>query len=60
MTDQKASDVFSIEKIRRAAERISGYVVRTPLLSSPMLDKAADAREWVKPEALQLTGSAER
>jgi threonine dehydratase len=57
MTDQKESDVFSIEKIRRAADRISDYVVRTPLLSSPMLDRAADARVWVKPEALQLTGS---
>lgn len=57
MTDQRESDVFSIEKIRRAADRISDYVVRTPLLSSPMLDRAADARVWVKPEALQLTGS---
>jgi threonine dehydratase len=57
MTEQKESDVFSIEKIRRAADRISGYVVRTPLLSSPMLDRTADARVWVKPEALQLTGS---
>lgn len=58
MTDQKAaSDVFSIEKIRRAADRISDYVVRTPLLSSPMLDKAADSRVRVKAEALQLTGS---
>lgn len=57
MTDQKASDIFSIEKIRQAADRITDYVVRTPLLSSPMLDKAADARVWVKPEALQLTGS---
>ena len=57
MTDQTTSDAFSIETIRRAADRISGHVVRTPLLSSPMLDKAADARVWVKPEALQLTGS---
>lgn len=57
MTEQKESDVFSIEKIRRAADRISDYVVRTPLLSSPMLDRPADARVWVKPEALQLTGS---
>jgi threonine dehydratase len=57
MTDQKAPGVFSIGTIRRAADRISGHVVRTPLLSSPMLDKAADARVWVKLEALQLTGS---
>lgn len=50
-------DVFSIGQIRQAAYRITDYVVRTPLLSSPMLDKAAGARVWVKTEALQLTGS---
>ena len=57
MSNAQATDVFSIEHIRQAADRITEYVVRTPLLSSPMLDKAADARVWVKMEALQLTGS---
>ena len=48
---------FSIEHIRRAAERISDYIVRTPLLSSPMMDRAAGARVWIKAESFQLTGS---
>jgi threonine dehydratase len=40
-----------------AAERLSGWPVRTPLLNSPALDTACGARVWLKPENLQLTGS---
>ena len=40
-----------------AAARISGEVVRTPLLRSDSLDAATGARIWLKPECLQRTGS---
>lgn len=43
--------------IRAAAQRIAPYIVRTPLLTSAALDAAAGARVFVKPEALQRTGS---
>jgi threonine dehydratase len=48
---------FGIMMIETAAERIAQHVHRTPVLVSPMLDTAADARVFVKAEALQLTGS---
>lgn len=40
-----------------AAERLKGRAVRTPLLSSPVLDAATGARVFLKPECLQRTGS---
>ncbi len=48
---------FSIETIRKAASRLQGRIVRTPLLESPMLSERAGCRLFVKAEALQLTGS---
>nr|WP_272927093.1 threonine/serine dehydratase [Streptomyces sp. SID8382] len=36
---------------------MTGHVVRTPLLNSPMLDELVGARVLVKAECLQLTGS---
>lgn len=46
-----------IDMIRAAAERLRGHARRTPLLSSPFLDRIAGRRVWVKPECLQHTGS---
>lgn len=46
-----------IAMIRAAAERLQGQVRRTPLLSSPFLDRLAGRRVLVKPECLQHTGS---
>jgi len=43
--------------IERAAQRLAGRVVRTPVLRSPMLDKLAGCRVFVKAEALQHTGA---
>ena len=40
-----------------AAGVIASYAVRTPLLSSPALDKRVGARVFLKPEMLQRTGS---
>lgn len=43
--------------IRAAASRLKGHARRTPLLSSPFLDRIAGRRVLVKPECLQHTGS---
>ncbi|MEO9897840.1 MAG: threonine/serine dehydratase [Paracoccaceae bacterium] len=48
---------MNIKMIRAAALRLSGHARRTPLLTSPFLDKIAGRRVWVKPECLQVTGS---
>ena len=46
-----------IDMIRAAAARLEGHARRTPLLSSPFLDRIAGRRVLVKPECLQHTGS---
>lgn len=43
--------------VGRAAERLRGVAVRTPLLSFPALDERAGGRIFIKPEVLQRTGS---
>src|SRR4051812_22003774 len=48
---------IDIASIRRAAERLAGRIVRTPLLASAMLDELAGAKVLVKAEPLQKTGS---
>ncbi|AQA10569.1 threonine ammonia-lyase [Streptomyces malaysiensis] len=48
---------FGIDAVHEAARRLTGHVVRTPLLNSPMLDELVGARVLVKAECLQLTGS---
>ena len=47
----------TIADIRRAADRIAGQAVATPLLSHPFLDAAVGGRVFVKCENLQRTGS---
>jgi threonine dehydratase len=47
----------SFEMIEAAAERLDGYAVKTPLLSSPFLDEIAGRPLFVKAECLQRTGS---
>ncbi|OYU19588.1 MAG: threonine ammonia-lyase [Rhodobacteraceae bacterium PARR1] len=46
-----------IALIRAAASRMAGAVVKTPLLSAPLLDRIAGRRVLVKAECLQVTGS---
>lgn len=48
---------FDILQIRQAAAALAPYVVRTPLLRSPVLDDALGLRLYVKAECLQVTGS---
>src|SRR5205807_3421489 len=43
--------------IEAAAKRLAGAAVRTPLLSSPELDRLTAARVYLKAETLQRTGS---
>jgi len=47
----------TIEDIRAARERIAGYVDRTPLLRSDVLDAKTNARVFVKAECLQRGGA---
>ncbi|MCY4305103.1 MAG: threonine/serine dehydratase [Aestuariivita sp.] len=48
---------MNIEMINAAATRLSNLVRCTPLLNSPVIDKLAGRRVWIKPECLQITGS---
>ena len=45
------------DDVTSAAERLAGVAVRTPLLSSARLDALTGGRVFLKPEALQRTGS---
>ncbi len=47
----------TFKDVERAAGRIRGKVVRTPLLRSIELDRVTGGRIFVKPECLQLTGA---
>ncbi len=51
------TSVVTLDEVERAAERIAGAAVRTPLLRSDALDAATGARIFLKPENLQRTGS---
>jgi threonine dehydratase len=46
-----------IADIRRAATRLAGVVIETPLIESPVLNERFGARVLFKPETLQRTGS---
>ncbi len=47
----------TIADVRRAAERIAGHAVRTPLVANPFLDEQVGGRVLLKCENLQRTGS---
>ena len=49
--------MVSLEDIRAAAGRIEPVIVRTPLISSPVLDEVTGGRILLKAENLQRTGS---
>ena len=48
---------LTISEIRQAAERIAPYILKTPLLRLPSLDKALGCEVYVKPECFQITGA---
>jgi threonine dehydratase len=49
--------LITIADVRNAAVRLKNVVVRTPLISSPVLDDMAGGRVLIKAENLQRTGS---
>ena len=49
--------MVTIEDIEAAAERLEPIIVRTPLVSSPVLDEIVGGRVLLKAENLQRTGS---
>ena len=57
MSTDAPDTVPDVEDVRLAARRLAGRVVRTPLLSSPELDRVTGGRVWLKAENLQRTGS---
>ncbi|MGF6391373.1 threonine ammonia-lyase [Pseudomonas plecoglossicida] len=48
---------FDLELIAKAQSALQDHVVRTPLLSSPMLNELVGANVYVKAECLQKTGA---
>jgi len=49
--------VVDIVDIEKAAARLDGISVHTPLLQNFELDQLADGKVLIKPECLQVTGS---
>lgn len=52
-----AQTLPDVADVRKAAARLRGKAVPTPLLSSPQIDAQLGARVLIKPECLQRTGS---
>ena len=48
---------MTVQDIREARERIAPYIVQTPLLRLPSLDRHLGCRVYVKAENMQITGS---
>jgi threonine dehydratase len=48
---------FGLSDINAAAERLRGRIVRTPLLTSPRLNRELGCNLYVKAESLQRTGA---
>ena len=57
MSDKSELAPPTAADIDAAARRLAGVALRTPLVSSPVLDAATGARVFLKAETLQRTGS---
>src|SRR5712672_3690143 len=57
MTEPNSTLPVSAADIDAAARVVAPFAVRTPLLSSPVLDERAGTKVFLKPEMLQRTGS---
>src|SRR5262245_901806 len=55
--DPAQSNLPTAADVDAAARRLEGVALRTPLLTSPVLDALTGARVFLKPETLQRTGS---
>lgn len=49
--------MLELKDVQQACARIRSYVIHTPLLRIPALDKLIGCQVYVKPEMFQLTGS---
>jgi len=56
-TSQPHAALPTAADVDAAASRLAGVALRTPLISSPVLDAAVGARVFLKAETLQRTGS---
>ncbi len=56
-TPQSPVPLPTAADVDAAASRLAGVALRTPLISSPVLDAAVGARVFLKAETLQRTGS---
>jgi threonine dehydratase len=56
-TSQSAPTLPTAADVEAAARRLAGVALRTPLVSSPVLDAATGGRIFLKAETLQRTGS---
>jgi len=56
-TNAKIEKLPTAADVDAAAERLVGVALRTPLVSSPVLDAVTGARVFLKAETLQRTGS---
>ncbi len=54
---QSQTALPTVADVDAAAARLAGVALRTPLISSPVLDAAVGARVFLKAETLQRTGS---
>jgi threonine dehydratase len=57
MPDASHPDLPTAADVDAAARRLAGVALRTPLLSSPVLDELTCGRVFLKAEILQRTGS---
>jgi len=57
MSDQPATALPTAADVDAAASRLAGVALRTPLISSPVLDALTGGRIFLKAETLQRTGS---
>jgi threonine dehydratase len=55
--DETQGKLPTAADVDAAARRLEGIALRTPLLTSPVLDALTGARVFLKPETLQRTGS---
>src|ERR1700736_3739387 len=55
--DETQGKLPTAADVDAAARRLEGVALRTPLLTSPVLDALTGARVFLKPETLQRTGS---
>ena len=50
-------EILTLEDIKKAKERISGYIRHTPLWEEERLEEFVGCKLYLKPENLQLTGA---